>query len=242
MSSKIFWSRSSNQEKLIINNNSSGGFPHPSQQRQPSSSQNDGIRINHRIRAREVRVIGADGSQLGIMDLRKALELAISQGLDLAEISPNAAPPVCKILDYGKFKYQQKKKAQQAKKNQVVTTVKEVQFRPHTDSHDIEFKVKHILRFLEDGHKAKVSVRFRGREAAHANLGYELLKQIIDMVGNFGIVEQNPKMEGKILSLIFAPSANAKAKKSGKPKADEHSEESGAEKTADEQPSLPEAK
>jgi len=173
------------------------------------------LRINYRIRAREVRVIGADGSQLGIMDTKAAIQLAESQGLDLAEVAPTSQPPVCKILDYGKFKYQQKKKQTAAKKKQVVTTLKEVQFRPQTDTHDIDFKVKHILRFLEEGNKVKVSVRFRGREATHADLGYALLKQIIDMVGTSGIVEQNPKMEGKILSLIFAP--NQKVKKPSKP-------------------------
>ncbi len=145
------------------------------------------------------------------MDTRRALEIAQNAGLDLAEIAPTSNPPVCKILDYGKYKYELKKKQKQAKKNQVFTTLKEVQFRPQTDTHDIEFKVKHILRFLEEANKVKVSVRFRGREASHADLGHTLLKQIIDMVGASGIVEQTPKMEGKILSLIFGP--NAKAKK-----------------------------
>jgi translation initiation factor IF-3 len=145
------------------------------------------------------------------MDTKRAIELAESQGLDLAEVAPTSQPPVCKILDYGKYKYQLKKKQKAAKKKQVVTTLKEVQFRPQTDSHDIDFKVKHVLRFLGEGNKVKVSVRFRGREATHVELGHVLIKQIIDMVGNSGIVEQIPKMEGKILSLIFAP--NPKAKK-----------------------------
>jgi translation initiation factor IF-3 len=152
------------------------------------------------------------------MDTRSALQLAESQGLDLAEVSPTANPPVCKILDYGKYKYQLKKKQKTSKKNQVVILLKEVQFRPQTDSHDVDFKVKHILRFLEDGHKVKASVRFRGRESAHSDLGYALLKQIIDMVGISGIVEQPPKMEGKVLSLIFA--APQKGKKAApKPEA-----------------------
>jgi len=161
-----------------------------------------------------VRVIGADGSQLGIMDTRSAIQLAETQGLDLAEVSPTANPPVCKILDYGKYKYQLKKKQKQSKKNQVVIQLKEVQFRPQTDTHDIEFKVKHIVRFLEEGDKVKVSVRFRGREATHVDIGYALVKQIIDMVGTSGIVESSPKMEGKVLSLLFA--SNAKAKKPSK--------------------------
>ncbi len=159
-----------------------------------------------------MRVIGADGSQLGVMETRRALELAIGQGLDLAEIAPTSNPPVCKILDYGKFKYEQKKKAKQAKKNQVVILLKEVQFRPQTDTHDIDYKVKHILRFLDDGNKVKVSVRFRGRESSHADIGYALAKQVVDMVGDSGIVEQNAKMEGKILSLIFAPNVKGAKK------------------------------
>jgi translation initiation factor IF-3 len=187
----------------------------PINPRQQSGS--DNIRINHRIRAREVRVIGADGAQLGVMDTRRALEMAMQLGLDLAEISPTSNPPVCKILDYGKYKYEAKKKAQKAKKNQIVVSLKEVQFRPQTDTHDIDFKVKHIKEFLGDGNKVKVSVRFRGRESAHADLGYALVKQIIDMVGNLGIVEANPKMEGKVLSLVFGPNKPGTKKSPAKP-------------------------
>lgn len=157
------------------------------------------------------------------MDTRKALELAQSQGLDLAEVSPTANPPVCKILDYGKYKYELKKKAKASKKNQVVILLKEVQFRPQTDDHDIDFKTKHILRFLGEGNKVKVSVRFRGREASHADLGHALLRQIVDTVGATGIVEQTAKMEGKVLSLILAPNSKVGTKKvvSSKPKAEE---------------------
>lgn len=189
------------------------------------------MRINHRIRAREVRVIGADGAQLGVMETRKAIEMATALGLDLAEVSPNSVPPVCKILDYGKFKYQQKKKAKVAKKNQAVTTLKEVQFRPQTDDHDVDFKVKHILRFLEEGSKVKVSVRFRGREAAHADLGHKLIKQIIEMVGPAGVVEANPKMEGKVLSMMFGPGATPKPAKKpeAKPAVEETAEAEEAE-------------
>lgn len=151
------------------------------------------------------------------MDLRRALELAQTAGLDLAEISPNSNPPVCKILDYGKYKYELKKKAQKAKKNQAVTHLKEIQFRPNTDDHDIEYKVKHIKEFLEEGDKVKVSIRFRGREASHAELGHKLLKQIIDMVGTLGIVEQHTKMEGKILHLVFGPNKSQPKKATPKP-------------------------
>lgn len=160
------------------------------------------------------------------MDTRKALELALSLNLDLAEVAPTSNPPVCKILDYGKYKYEMKKKQKQAKKNQVITLLKEVQFRPQTDKHDIEFKVKHIVRFLEEKDKVKVSVRFRGREASHADLGYVLLKQVLEMVGLAGTVEQNPKMEGKILSLILAP--NAKPPKKEKKVSDAPSEKAAA--------------
>jgi len=179
-----------------------------------------GPRLNHRIRVREVRLIGSDGAQLGIVDTAKALELARREGLDLVEISPTANPPVCKILDFGKFKYEAKKKAQQAKKNQVVSLTKEVQFRPQTDQHDIDFKVKHIQRFLGEGHKVRIFVRFRGREASHADLGYALLKQIIELVGAAGTVELAPKMEGKIMALVMIPSKGApKPKKEKAPAA-----------------------
>jgi len=147
------------------------------------------------------------------MDTRKALELAQQAGLDLAEVSPTANPPVCKILDYGKFKYEQKKKAKQSKKNQVVILLKEVQFRPQTDTHDIDFKTKHILRFLGEGNKVKVSVRFRGREASHSELGHALLKQIVETVGPAAMIEVPAKMEGKILSLILGPNTKTGAKK-----------------------------
>ena len=164
-----------------------------------------------------MRVIGADGSQVGIMDVRSAIIMAQNQALDLVEISPTANPPVCKILDYGKFKYEQKKKQKAAKKNQVVILLKEIQFRPNTDEHDIQFKVKHIQRFLGEGDKVKASIRFRGRETAHADIGHALMKQIIDMVGTSGIVEQAAKMEGKVLSLIFAPNSKSAAKKATPP-------------------------
>ncbi len=142
--------------------------------------------------------------------------MATAQGLDLAEISPKAKPPVCKILDHGKYKYELKKKKAQAKKNQVVTTLKEVQFRPRTDTHDIDYKCKNIGRFLEEGHKVKVSIRFRGREMAHTKIGHDLMAQIVDKVGDMGIVEAQAKMEARVLSLTFGP--NKKVKKVEKPK------------------------
>lgn len=197
---KSFLNHNLNQEALTIRPRFSKG-----------RDRSNDIRINHRIRVREVRVIGADGSQLGILETRRAIELALNQGLDLVEVAPKSVPPVCKILDYGKFKYEQKKKQKAAKKKQTITLLKEVQFRPQTDIHDIGYKVRHITRFLEEGNKVRVSVRFRGREAARTEGGRKLIKQIVDMVGILGNVEQEAKMEGRLLVLILAP--NPKAKK-----------------------------
>ena len=191
--------------------------------RGPKRGGKDGLRVNREIRAPEVRVIDDDGTMLGVFPPLEALRMAEDKGLDLIEIAPTAKPPTCKITDYGKYKYEAKKKAKASKRNQVVILLKEVQFRPQTDSHDIDFKVKHILRFLGEGNKVKVSVRFRGREASHADLGHTLLKQSIDTVGNSGIVEQNPKMEGKVLSLIMSPAGKVTTKKVVKPKAPEDS-------------------
>jgi len=149
---------------------------------------------------------------LGVMETRKAQQIADSAGLDLVEVAPTVTPPVCKILDYGKYKYEQKKKAKESKKKQTIVVLKEVQFRPRTDVHDIDYKVKHIARFLGEGNKVRVSIRFRGREMAHQRLGRTLIDRIIDKVGNLGIVEQSARMEGRILALVFAPNAKAIAK------------------------------
>lgn len=163
------------------------------------------------------------------MDVRAAIQMAQAHNLDLVEISPTANPPVCKILDFGKFKYEQKKKQKTAKKNQVVISLKEIQFRPNTDKHDIEFKVKHIQRFLGEGDKVKASIRFRGRESAHADIGYALMNQIVDLVGTSGIVEQAAKMEGKVLSLIFAPASKVPVKKTAPPPTQETAPKAGAQ-------------
>lgn len=161
-------------------------------------------------------MIDDDGAQLGVMETRKALELASSKGLDLVEVAATSMPPVCKILDYGKFKYEQKKKEKQAKKNQTIILLKEVKFRPRTDTHDIEYKVKNIVKFLEEGNKVKISVRFRGREMAYQDQGRKLVQTIISCVGESGVVEQDAKMEGRDLTAVFAPPG--KAAKSSKPK------------------------
>ena len=153
----------------------------------------------------KARVIDESGTQLGILTLDEALDIAGQRGLDLVEVSPNADPPVCKIMDYGKFKYQQSKKAQEAKKKQTNIQVKEVKMRPRTDQHDFNFKIKHIIRFLEEGDKAKVTIRFRGREMAYTDQGLALLERVVDTVKDYGAIEQRPQREGRQLSLVLAP-------------------------------------
>jgi translation initiation factor IF-3 len=155
------------------------------------------------IRVPEVRVIDAEGKQLGIFVTVKAVEMAQDQGLDLVEISPAAKPPVCKIMDYGKFKYQQTKKLKEAKKHQVVVTLKEVKFRPTTDDHDFNFKVRNIQRFIEEGHKVKVTMVFRGREMMYREKGREILLKIAEKVGETATREVDPKMEGRQMMMIL---------------------------------------
>ena len=153
----------------------------------------------------EVRVIGHDGQQLGIIPIRKALELAALEHLDLVEVAPNADPPVCKIMDYGKFKYQQNKRSQEAKKKQTVIQVKEVKIRPKTDEHDLQVKIRHIKRFLAQKDKAKVTILFRGREIAYSDQGFKVLERIKEELKEEIVIEQQPKMEGRNLIMILAP-------------------------------------
>jgi translation initiation factor IF-3 len=163
------------------------------------------VNINQAIRAREVRVVGAESEQLGILSLSEALALAESQHLDLVEVSPTAVPPVCRIMDYGKFKYQQSKRQQEARKKQVQIQLKEIKLRPKTDDHDIQFKIKHARRFLEEGNKAKISVVFRGREITHNELGLHALERFMTELEDICIVEMRPKMEGRNMYIIVAP-------------------------------------
>lgn len=163
------------------------------------------VRINWQIRAKEVRLIGADGTQLGIKPLEEAMKTAEAEELDLVEIAPTAQPPVCRVMDYGKFKYEQSKKIQLAKKKQVVIQVKEVKFRPKTDEHDYQFKLRHIRRFLEDKDKVKVSVRFRGREIAFSGQAINILNRIRAEIEDIGKIEYEPKMEGRDMVMIVAP-------------------------------------
>ncbi len=158
-----------------------------------------------------MRVISADGQQLGILSTQEAIRAAEERGLDLVEVSPLTRPPVCRIMDYGKYKYTQKKKQASAKKRAMVQALKEVKLRPKTEEHDYQFKLKHINRFLQDGNKAKVTVRFRGREMAHKDIGMEMLHRIIRDVGDLATVASEPTMEGRLLQMILTPSPKALA-------------------------------
>ena len=163
------------------------------------------MRINRRIRAREVRVIDPDGQQLGIMPPDMAIAKAQELGLDLVEVSPESRPPVCRIMDYGKFKYAQKKKVAEAKRHQSTTTVKEVKFRPKIEPHDYEFKVDNIKRFLSEGHKAKVTMMFRGREITRQDIARRIMERIAGDIKALGTVESFPKLEGRNMIMIVGP-------------------------------------
>ncbi|WP_311734964.1 MULTISPECIES: translation initiation factor IF-3 [Alloyangia] len=166
-----------------------------------------GPRVNDRIRAPEIRLIGAEGENLGVQTPARAMEMAEEAGLDLVEISPNAKPPVCKIMDFGKFKYEQQKRESEARKKQKTIEVKEVKFRPGTDTHDYDVKMRNVLKFLEGGDKVKITLRFRGREMAHQNLGRELLERVAEDVKEVGKVENMPKMEGRQMVMMIGPAA-----------------------------------
>ncbi|MBW1998350.1 MAG: translation initiation factor IF-3 [Deltaproteobacteria bacterium] len=165
----------------------------------------DDVRVNERIRAKEVRLISADGSQLGIVSLREALDAAEKEGMDLVEVAPNSSPPVCRIMDYGKYKYQTSKKVQSAKKKGKAFQVKEIKLRPHTEEHDLGFKIRNLKKFLEKKARVKVSVIFRGREMAYMDAGVELLKRISEEVEELGTVEQPPTREGWRLTMVLVP-------------------------------------
>ena len=161
-----------------------------------------GPTINERIRASEVQVISSDGENLGTLPTKKAIEIAAQEGLDLIEISPNAKPPVCKIIDVGKYKYELQKKANKSKKKQKVINLKEIKLRPVTEDHDYNFKIKNAKRFLEKGDKVKFTVRFKGREMEHKELGYKLMDRIINDTASLGKIEVSPKFEGKQIIMI----------------------------------------
>lgn len=165
----------------------------------------EGPRVNDEISAQNIRLIDAEGEQVGVVSREDALSRAFAVGLDLVEISPNAEPPVCKILDYGKFKYEIQKKKAEAKKKQKVIEIKEIKVRPNIDDNDYDIKMRAVRRFLEDGDKVKVTLRFRGRELAHQDLGAKVLDRIRDEVADLAKVEQFPKMEGRQMIMVIAP-------------------------------------
>jgi len=164
-----------------------------------------GPRINDRIRAREVQVITSDGKNLGTIAINKAIEIARQEGLDLIEISPNAKPPVCKIIDIGKYKYDLQKKANKAKKKQKIMNLKEIKLRPVTEVHDYNFKIRNAQKFLKKGDKVKFTVKFKGREMQHTNLGNQLMDRIINDTSSIGKVEIHPKFEGRQIIMIIQP-------------------------------------
>lgn len=161
--------------------------------------------INEEIRDKEVRLIGADGSQLGVVSNKQAQELAEAQNLDLVKIAPQAKPPVCKIMDYGKHKFELAKKEKEAKKNQKTASVKEVRLSPNIDDHDFETKVNQGIKFLKAGDKVKVSVRFRGREITHSSIGKELLLRVEEAMSEYGLVEKGIKLEGRNMAMFVSP-------------------------------------
>ncbi|MGM0415358.1 MAG: translation initiation factor IF-3 [Thermodesulfobacteriota bacterium] len=161
--------------------------------------------INREIRASEVRVVDPEGEQLGIMPIDQALAAAAENGLDLVEVSPQAKPPVCRIMDYGKFKYQQQKRAAEAKKKTARVEIKEVKLRPKTETHDFKVKVKNVRRFLESGNKVKVTIMFRGREVTHPQFGRDLLQRVSEEVNDIGVVESFPSMRGRFMHMVMAP-------------------------------------
>ncbi|MDO8607923.1 MAG: translation initiation factor IF-3 [Phaeospirillum sp.] len=166
---------------------------------------NDGPRVNREIDVRSIRLVGADGEMIGVVTLREGLTMAEEAGLDLVEVSPNADPPVCKILDFGKFKYEDQKKKNAARKKQKVIEVKEIKLRPNIDDHDYGVKMRSMIKFLEEGDKVKVTLRFRGRELAHQDLGMRVLEKVKDDLEELGKVEQIPKMEGRQMVMVIAP-------------------------------------
>lgn len=165
------------------------------------------ISINEQIRATEVRLIGADGSQVGVVPIQEALRLAKEEGLDLVEVAPSVEPPVCRILNFGKYKFQQNKRDQVARKKQKVSQLKEIQLRPKTEQHDFEFKVGHIRKFIGQGHKIKVTIKFRGREMSHTDQGRLMLEQIQEILGEEVRIEVPARLEGRNMSMIIAPKA-----------------------------------
>ena len=170
-------------------------------------AENKGLRINEQIRVREVRLIDDEGEQKGIVPTIEALRMAKEQELDLVEVAPQANPPVCKILDYGKYRFEREKKLRDSKKNQKQLKLKEIRMQPKIGSGDLDFKSKHIQEFLTEGNKVKVTIRFRGRELAHTELGYDVLKEVLKRLNDEYVIEKQPAMEGRFMSMTLSPKA-----------------------------------
>ena len=185
----------------------------------------DSLRINGEIRIREVRVTSATGEQLGIMPTREALRMAEEQHLDLVEVAPKAKPPVCRIMDFGKYRYEQQKREKEARKKQKVITIKEVKLRPHIEQHDFDVKLKNAVKFLGEGNKVKVTIMFRGRELSHPELGKEVLGRVAETLGDSVTIERGAKLEGKNMTMIVAPKVQ---KSSGKNKKQKQQQEAPA--------------
>jgi len=164
--------------------------------------------VNNSIRAREIRLIDDSGEQLGVMVLKEGLRIAAERGLDLVEVAPNARPPVCRLIDYGKYKYEQAKRERETKKKQRIVGIKEVRMTPKIEGHDFQVKVRNAIRFLQDGDKVKATVRFRGREIVHADIGRALLQDLAEEIKNYGTVEREPRVEGRHMVMIIAPSTS----------------------------------
>ena len=179
--------------------------PEPSQHKGQTISRPVQTRVNDRIRIREVRLIDDEGNQVGIIATRDALEMARERGLDLVEVAPNAVPPVCRLMDYGKFRYEQSRKERESRRNQHVVELKEVRLSPKIDDHDLDTKGRQAAKFLGEGDKVKLTVRFRGREMAHTDIGMGLLVQLAEQLRSSGTVELAPKMEGRAMSMVVAP-------------------------------------
>lgn len=165
------------------------------------------MRINDAIRAREVRLVNNDGEQLGIVPFKEALRVAYEKGLDLVEVAPNAKPPVCRIMDYGKFKYEQSKRDKEARKKQKVVNIKEVKMRPTIEEHDFDVKIRNVQRFLKDGDKVKATIMFRGREIVHSDLGKQILDRLAQTVSDLAVIEKPARIEGRNMIMILTPKA-----------------------------------
>ncbi len=173
-----------------------------------ASISKDQLLVNEAIRAREVRLIGPDGNQLGVVPLREALRIAQEADLDLVNVAPTAKPPVCRIMDYGKFKYEQAKKEKEARRNQKIIELKEVRFSSNIEEHDFQTKLRNVRKFLEDHHKVKCSIRFRGREITHSEIGQQVLERVASLCEDIAVAERKPKIEGRSMIMILAPKSD----------------------------------